>query len=328
MLPLAAAMATMLWAAAAAPPGSVRFIAVGDTGKGDEPAHRVAEAAKRACDARGGCAFVVLLGDNVYPRGPARADDPQLKAKIDDVWNRLGVPVYAVLGNHDYGAPEEVPWLGGIGLDGRRAAFERAHAETSPTFRMFGPAARLYAGPIELELLDTMPIYWRDGGLDRALGLDDEGADIERAIRKHHYERRAPWRIVVGHHPYRSNGLHGDAGTFDGIPWRLPGSGTHLKEFYEARVVGFYDALVTGHDHNLFDMGDEQGTSLFVVGGGAEHRGIARVRDVPFQAASLGFLLIEAEPRQLSFTMFVVDDEPGPGGAPSFRPVHTRLKER
>lgn len=304
---------------------TVRFIAVGDGGKGDEPTHLVAEAAKRACAARGGCGFVVLLGDNVYPRGPRSKDDPQLKAKIEDVWSRLGVPIYAVLGNHDYGAPDELPFFGGIGFDPRRAAAERAYPWSS--FRMYGPAARLDVGPVELELIDTVPIYWRDGGLDDLLDLDDEGDAIERAMRKHDLERRAPWRIAVGHHPYRSNGVHGDAGAYEGIGWGLPGSGAHLKEFFQLHVVGRYDALITGHDHDLFDMGDEQGTSLFVVGGGSEHRPITQDRPVPWQSASLGFMLVEADARTLSFTMYTVDDAPGPGGAPTFRSVHARAKE-
>ena len=47
--------------------GSIRFVALGDTGTGDENQKKVAASAKRTCQ-KDGCDFVLLLGDNFYQR--------------------------------------------------------------------------------------------------------------------------------------------------------------------------------------------------------------------------------------------------------------------
>lgn len=46
----------------------LRFVAVGDTGKGNDTQQQVADAIRDHCAAEG-CDFAVLLGDNLYPEG-------------------------------------------------------------------------------------------------------------------------------------------------------------------------------------------------------------------------------------------------------------------
>ena len=59
----------------AKPPKLVRFITLGDTGKGNADQRRVAVAARDLCAARG-CDFALLLGDNIYEEGVETIDDP------------------------------------------------------------------------------------------------------------------------------------------------------------------------------------------------------------------------------------------------------------
>src|SRR5690349_21656897 len=84
-----------------AEPGVVRLLALGDAGKGNEGQRRVAVGAARACAARG-CDLAVLLGDNLYPRGMESSDDPRISERTVEMYADLGVPLYLVLGNHDY----------------------------------------------------------------------------------------------------------------------------------------------------------------------------------------------------------------------------------
>lgn len=55
---------------------SVRFVAIGDAGKGNAEQKQVADAIQAKC-AASGCDFVQLLGDNIYDSGVASVTDPQ-----------------------------------------------------------------------------------------------------------------------------------------------------------------------------------------------------------------------------------------------------------
>src|SRR4051794_19915074 len=79
--------------------GIVRFIALGDTGKGNPGQYQVGAAMGTHC-ATFGCDFVVLLGDNFYPNGVGSTDDPQWETAFKKPYETVNVPFYAVLGNH------------------------------------------------------------------------------------------------------------------------------------------------------------------------------------------------------------------------------------
>ncbi|KAI5404069.1 Purple acid phosphatase 3, variant 2, partial [Lathyrus oleraceus] len=72
---------------------------------------------------------------------------------------------------------------------------------------------------------------WR-GVLPRKKYLSNHLKDLETALR----DSTAKWKIVVGHHPVRSIGYHGDTKELL----------THLLPILEANNVDMY---MTGHDH-------------------------------------------------------------------------------
>ncbi len=73
--------------------------------------------------------------------------------------------------------------------------------------------------------LDTTEIFFGLGD-DQQAWLDAQVAKVDPAA--------TDWTIAFGHHPYISNGSHGNAGTYEGIPSWVPGSeiprGAFLKE--------------------------------------------------------------------------------------------------
>lgn len=78
----------------------------------------------------------------------------------------------------------------------------------------------------------------------------------------------AKWKIACTHHPYLSNGSHGDAGEYDGIPLE-PMNGAHAKRFYEDHVVGRCQFILAGHDHSLQVLdptAESKGTRQIVSG--------------------------------------------------------------
>ncbi len=311
-------------------PELLRFLVLGDVGKGNAGQLQVAEAAAEACEEMGGCAFALLLGDNIYDAGAADADDPQWESKFETPYAGLDIPFYATLGNHDYGGPsvlqELVDGLGGLGIDRTRGMAQVAYAETQDKFRCPDIFYRFQAGPVELVSLNTATLFWKDLEFVETLaGFEPDNEAQLDALDEWAEAPLAPWRIAFGHHPYLSNGRHGDAGAYDGVFIDgLIGSGSALKDFFEEHVVGTFDVFLAGHDHNQQDLGEVDGTHLVVSGAGASVRELAdRNRNPTFyQSEELGFTVIEADERRMRFIFYEVP--PDDGAARPWVEVHRR----
>ena len=110
----------------------------------------------------------------------------------------------------------------------------------------------------------------------------------------------ATWRIAFGHHPYLSNGPHGNAGSYDGVP----DAGTGVKEFMEGAVCGLADVYFSGHDHTLqWLMPTCAGTELVVSGTGAAATSLPGVNPTHFQSLALGFAYVVANGGTLTVEM-------------------------
>ncbi len=79
--------------------GSIRFLAIGDSGRGNKEQHELAKVMFRYREVFP-YDFVIMTGDNIYYQ--KNAED--MKKKFEDVYRPLldaGVKFYATLGNHD-----------------------------------------------------------------------------------------------------------------------------------------------------------------------------------------------------------------------------------
>jgi hypothetical protein len=102
----------------------------------------------------------------------------------------------------------------------------------------------------------------------------------------------ATWKIAVGHHPYRSNGPHGNAGAYDGLP--LPFNGAPVKAFLEQIVCGEADVYLSAHDHTLQWLQPTcSGTELILSGAGSSTTSLPGSNPVHFQSLSLGFVYFD-----------------------------------
>lgn len=301
-----------------APESAVRFVLVGDSGvrpgdakdKVGAPALHVARSATTACTALGGCDFGVFLGDNVYESGVNNPTDEAFLANFSEAWAFVG-PQYFVAGNHDYGS------VTGPLRPANNKRLERQFEwidrhETRLHTRGGAHFFNFTAGPVELWALDSNYLVHKCRARTRS-GFRCRGSGIE-AVLDDVGRGEARWKIVLTHHPQRSNGSHGNAGRFlDGGLRLWPGRG--YAAVLEGRVIGRSHLLASGHDHNLQFFAPEVGSEspraaqLVSGAGGKTKRRSAKARNkAAFEVYGvLGFAVVDASMRALVVRIYSVD---------------------
>ncbi|OMO87745.1 hypothetical protein COLO4_20591 [Corchorus olitorius] len=150
--------------------------------------------------------FVVSTGDNFYEKGLASPHDLNFKDSFTNIYtaNSLQKQWYSVLGNHDYRG--------------------NVQAQLSPILRKIDSrwlclqSFILNTEIAEFFFIDTTPFVdeyfhnpkhpkfdWR-GVIPRKRYLRQVLKDLKSALK----ESVAKWKIVIGHHPIKSNGHHGE----------------------------------------------------------------------------------------------------------------------
>jgi hypothetical protein len=225
---------------------------------------------------------VLFLGDNIYGSGVSSVTDPAWGAKFEGPYSGLAIRFYAVLGNHDYGG----------GFDTARAAVQVAYTGYSTKWYM--PSQFYVEVPDDLTIL----------GLDTHALVTGNGAAEEAWIPGAVAGISTTWTLAIGHHPYLSNGPHGNAGEFDG----RAGEGIEFKDFFDAYVCGTADVYLSGHDHTLQWLEPSCGTQFLVAGGGGSGTyPIVGTNPSYFEESNNGFLWVEIDGNQ--FTGVFYDDD-------------------
>lgn len=263
-------------------PEVVRFVVLGDTGEGNEDQYSVAQAIVEVCAIRG-CDFAVLTGDNFYDSGVDGVDDPQWQTKFEMPYEDFTFPVYAVLGNHDYGG-------NGIGVDfdGDKPDYQVQYTKQSQLWKMPATYYTFDMGPATFFALDTNQVMTDpfNGNPDAQKNWLINGAAASAQT----------WKIAFGHHPYLSNGEHGNAGNYEdleGIPFPFV-AGDNVKEFVEEAVCGKVDFYICGHDHTIQWLQPTCGTEFIVSGAGSKANTLPGNNPFFFQIEEMeGFLWVE-----------------------------------
>ncbi|MBW2245427.1 MAG: metallophosphoesterase [Deltaproteobacteria bacterium] len=323
VLVLGAVVATFLLASrppdAAPAPGPLSLLVLGDTGQpiggplaALRPQHQVARALV-AEDESAEVHGLVLLGDNFYPDG---IEDDELKDRmranvvapycrfltftsrgrgsleescgVAEAY-RHPVPLYAVLGNHDYGERES-PQLQ-----------KEVVPEYIKSWRMPDQVdVHELPGGVSLIPFQSMPL----------VRGKNEG-QLVRALRR----SKGPFRILAAHHPIADPGNGHDPKYSRRVRSAIAQAGVPVHLF------------LGGHEHNLQVIaGDGKGdAALHVISGaGSDTRKVKpSSRKRLFGAESLGFARVDrveaaGEPI-LRVTMFTVPSTPGLGREVSAR---------
>ncbi len=319
---------------------SVRFVAFGDAGTGSERQIAVGEAMGEVCRARG-CDFALELGDNFYVSGVSSADDEQFQSKFEIPYVSLEVPVYVVLGNHDNGfvgegsdnskGEHQVDYHYLAGRSSEKWRMPARYYNFSAPLGSSAPFAEFFAldsNPLTATVSDPLPQWnFASYGAEQQAWLSDA---LEAS--------QARWKIALGHHPYVSNGLHGNAGSYASvlvpIAERIPitpllpttallpitnllpitAFGKPWKDLLEATICRQgVDLFLAGHDHDLQWLKPVQscGKTHFIVSGAAEgprpFGDAARNPNYWQIDNTLGFFWFELTEEQMTGAAFTLD---------------------
>jgi len=168
----------------------VHLLITGDTGTGDKHQRRVASMMESLL--RTMTMACVLLGDNIYEVGTLGITDKQFKDKFETIYEKIPLPFYLLLGNHDWGNAHFA--------DGRHMS----QVDYSKHSKKWNIPSRYYhkvLGDCDFFMLDTN-FEW----------MDNEDIEQQYKTMLHHIRNsKQRWKILCGHHTWRSVGGHGNS---------------------------------------------------------------------------------------------------------------------
>jgi len=195
-------------------------ILCGDTGSGNDEQYLVSKSMKSLISANRNIESVIIVGDNIYPSGCTDVNDEQFITKFQDPYKEIDLPFYLCLGNHDYGE-------GQTNMSQSQIDYTTSRVNTNNKWNM---PARWYSHEwpeCEFFFIDTN-FEWSDEPTIR-----DQLNDTIMAIRN----SQKRWKVLCGHHTWRSVGGHGNA------------EPKHEKFMDDLLRQVKIDLYVCGHDH-------------------------------------------------------------------------------
>ena len=251
----------------------LHIVAFGDYGSGSSHQHDVAQAIlKRNAQER--FDLGLTLGDNFYRCGVRNTDDPLWKSRWEDLYTPLGILFYVSLGNHDYGHPPII-----CPLEQASAQAEVDYTSHSHSWRMPARYYTFAAGPARFFNIDTEG--WSKEQLDW----------IGKALAASRNEPEIKWRIVYGHHPIYTSGVHLNERRISELRREL------IPIFKEEKV----DLYVSGHDHDMEHLRSEGMEFLICGTGGSELRKVRHQQQISVFANSVyGFLDIKIDDQRIT----------------------------
>jgi len=262
---------------------ALHFLVLGDFGSGDKLQSAVARSmetyARRLKFTPQG---LWMLGDNFYKQLKGGVDSERWQSGFEKMYpaSAFPGPCWAVLGNHDYHDT----------VDGE-------HVQTAYAAKHPGTRWRMTAKYYRVDWPDRKPLVtflaldtnWRSTnerihkssiGKRKPWWMSEEEEAAQDAWLRAELAkpRTAPWLVVAGHHPFYTNGPHGDTKAV------VEKWGALLQE-HSVHLA------MAGHDHDLQHLELEGLKTSFIVSGagGARVRELKSKRAVPFARDVQGF---------------------------------------
>ena len=270
----------------------IGFYILGDMGSGESSQLLVSNALKNHIGSKDNT-FICGLGDNIYEDGCTSINDKQFESQFEKPYSNISnkIKFYMSIGNHDYGR-----YSCGKGNSiyqikyGRRSEKQGKKWIMPDNYYTFRKKSKNVT--IDFFVLDTNSFNLTEKGMNK------QQKEMSKKIKK----SKADWKIVYGHHPWRSVAGHGNADE-------------ELERFFQTLYTESpFDLYMCGHDHNkqLIRMninGNE--VPLIVCGTGGKVYDDINYLDcldekskLEFLSNNLGYGFIRASKKKLDVTFF------------------------
>lgn len=240
----------------------LRFVAIADTGTGNEGQYAVAHAMKVYSE-KNPFSLVLLAGDNIYNEGEME----KIKNVFEKPYQPLlsqNIPFHAVLGNHD---------------------IRTNNGDDQVSYPMFNMPGRYYT--FSQEQVDFF-------ALDTNVNADWETQ--LKWLEENLAKSQKPWKIVFGHHPLYSSGMHG---TDEALIAKL-------EPLFSKYQVSLY---ICGHDHNYERTVPIQKTTYIITGAGCSTRPVQRSPWTAYSEAKLSFTAYEVYENRIETKAIGIDNK-------------------
>ena len=230
----------------------LRFAALGDVGTGNRGQHRVAKAMVEHHSVNPISLFL-LTGDNIYESGEITKVGGAFEYPYR-FFRSNSIPFYAVLGNHD---------------------IRTNNGEDQVKYRGYNMQGRYYTFVKETVQFFALDTNKNASWTEQLAWLEENLANSS-----------ATWKIVFGHHPIYSSGVHGNTDRLIEI----------LPPLFSRYGVQLY---LNGHDHNYERTHPIEGTTYLTCGAGAKLRPVGKSDWTAYSVAKLSFASIEVHSDKL-----------------------------
>ena len=196
---------------------------------------------------------ILLVGDNFDPCGVTSVDDPQWQNVVRHL-SPIDLPMFPILGNHDYGNPKSrmamTVLCGTPDVDAQIAASGRVANWKFPArnYVLTTPLA-------DIVMVDTTPLAMNR---ERPLLGSATAAEIRDFTARELALAGRKWRLVAGHHNMRYSGKQ---------RWKSAATRRHMGSFETLLAGNGADIYLSGHQHQLeLIVPKERGPAMLISG--------------------------------------------------------------
>ena len=240
------------------------FIIMGDSGTGTDAQFKTAAAMQQVCVQKQ-CDMAFGLGDNIYELGPWSVWHKQFDEKFEKPFAGMDMPFFMILGNHDTSG-----LIPGDGSVNYRGSHEVEYTKHSDKWKMNSryyavrdeQAGAFFLGYDSNQTNAYVVPFWEPYWTPNGEYTKNQKSWIKQELAAS--QNQQFWRFAFAHHPFLTNGHHGD----DVL---VQGSGPY-RDLMRYNICNQVDFILAGHEHALEVLAPvegECGRTRHVVSGAA-----------------------------------------------------------